>query len=231
MPSISESGKGLPDGVFSRGESTKNEQLGRQESIEIAGQVQELQADQALEHLGYAPELSRNRSTFHVAFMSFVLASMPYGLATTLFYPLINGGSATVIWGFGAVSLIIICVACSLGEITSVYPTAGGVYYQTFMLSPVRWRRLAAWICGWAYVAGNVVITLAVSFGTTSFVVACINVFEMEPGLGIFQASTYQIYLLFLAITVLCTATSAFGNRHLPKLDVRALALTHCLSD
>ncbi|KAK5320627.1 hypothetical protein LTR93_006839 [Exophiala xenobiotica] len=226
MASTSKSGIGLPEGVFSREDSTKNEQLGRQESIEIAGQVQELQADQALEHLGYAPELSRNRSTFHVAFMSFVLASMPYGLATTLFYPLINGGSATVIWGFAAVSLIIICVACSLGEITSVYPTAGGVYYQTFMLSPVRWRRLAAWICGWAYVAGNVVITLAVSFGTTSFVVACINVFEMEPGLGIFQASTYQIYLLFLAITVLCTATSAFGNQHLPKLDAFATVWT-----
>lgn len=189
--------------------------------IEMAGQVEELQADQALQALGYAPELSRNRSTFHVAFMSFVLASVPYGLATTLFYPLINGGPATIIWGWLTVSLIIICVAASLGEITSVYPTAGGVYYQTFMLSPVRWQRLAAWICGWSYVAGNIVITLAVSFGTTLFLVGCINVFEKEPGVGIFEAKTYQIYLLFVAITALCTATSALGNRHLPKLDVR----------
>ena len=86
------------------------------------------QADDLLETLGYTPELSRNRSTLQVAFMSFVLASIPYGLATTLFYPLIGGGPVNIIWGWVAVSMIIVCVAASLGEITSVYPTAGGTY-------------------------------------------------------------------------------------------------------
>lgn len=85
-------------------------------------------ADQLLENLGYKAELSRNRSTFQVAFMSFVLASIPYGLATTLAYPLVGGGPVNVIWGWVAVSLIIVCVAASLGEITSVYPTAGGTF-------------------------------------------------------------------------------------------------------
>lgn len=83
-------------------------------------------SDELLETLGYTPELSRNRSTLQVAFMSFVLASIPYGLATTLYYPLIGGGPVNIIWGWVAVSLIILCVAASLGEITSVYPTAGG---------------------------------------------------------------------------------------------------------
>jgi amino acid permease len=86
----------------------------------------EYEADDLLENLGYKPELQRNRSTLQVAFMSFVLASIPYGLATTLIYPLIGGGPVNVIWGWVAVSLIIVCVASSLGEITSVYPTAGG---------------------------------------------------------------------------------------------------------
>lgn len=86
-------------------------------------------ADQLLENLGYKPELSRNRSTLQVAFMSFVLASIPYGLATTLYYPLVGGGPVNVLWGWVAVSIIIVCVAASLGEITSVYPTAGGTYH------------------------------------------------------------------------------------------------------
>lgn len=84
-------------------------------------------ADHFLESLGYKPELSRNRSTAQVAFMSFVLASIPYGLATTLLYPFIGGGPVVVIWGWVLVSCIIVCVAASLGEITSVYPTAGGM--------------------------------------------------------------------------------------------------------
>jgi amino acid permease len=83
-------------------------------------------ADDLLENLGYKPELSRNRSTLQVAFMSFVLASIPYGLATTLGFPIVGGGPVDIIWGWVAVSLIIVCVAASLGEITSVYPTAGG---------------------------------------------------------------------------------------------------------
>lgn len=85
-------------------------------------------ADQVLENLGYKPELARSRSTFQVAFMSFVLASIPYGLATTLVYPLTGGGPVDIIWGWVAVSAIILCVASSLGEITSVYPTAGGTF-------------------------------------------------------------------------------------------------------
>lgn len=83
-------------------------------------------ADQNLEALGYKPELNRNRSTLQVAFMSAVMAAVPYGLTTTLTYPLTGGGPVTLIWGWVALSMIIVCVAASLGEITSVYPTAGG---------------------------------------------------------------------------------------------------------
>ncbi|KAF3936968.1 hypothetical protein ABW19_dt0208270 [Dactylella cylindrospora] len=196
------------------------------EKVADEGVGETASADNLLEALGFQPELTRNRSTWQVAFMSFVLASIPYGLATTLYYPIIGGGPVTIIWGWLGVSLIILCVAISLGEITSVYPTAGGVYYQTFMLSPPWCRRVAAWICGWAYVAGNITITLAVQFGTTLFFIACVNVFESEPGVGIFQAEKYQVYLIFLAITLLCNAISAFGNRWLPILDTFAIFWT-----
>ncbi|KAK1750375.1 choline transport protein [Echria macrotheca] len=183
-------------------------------------------ADDLLEAMGYKAELVRTRSTWHVAFMSFVLASIPYGLATTLYYPLQGGGPVVVVWGWLLVSLIILCVAASLGEITSVYPTAGGVYYQTFMLAPPAIRRVSAYMCGWAYVVGNITITLAVQFGTTLFFVACVNVFETEDGVGVWQAETYQIFLTFLAITLACNAISIFGNRFLHLLDTFAVFWT-----
>lgn len=86
-------------------------------------------ADELLENLGYRPELSRNRSTLQIAFMAFILASIPYGLATTMYYPLVGGGPVNIIWGWVLVSFIILCVAVSLGEITSIYPTAGGTSF------------------------------------------------------------------------------------------------------
>ncbi|KAL8883846.1 MAG: hypothetical protein Q9192_006982 [Flavoplaca navasiana] len=183
-------------------------------------------ADDLLEAMGYKAELIRSRSTLQVAFMSFVLASIPYGLATTLYYPLVGGGPADIIWGWVTVSLIILCVAASLGEITSVYPTSGGVYYQTFMLAAPSYRLIMSWICGWAFVVGNITITLAVNFGTTLFFAACINVFETEPEVGIFAAEPYQIYLIFFAVTILCNVVSALGNKWLPYLDTFAIFWT-----
>lgn len=205
------------DGNAAHNREFKNKEE-RGHSIETGAEIND--ADDLLAVLGYQSELTRSRSTWQVAFMSFVLASVPYGLATTLYYPLIGGGPVTILWGWIAVCLVILCVAISLGEITSVYPTAGGVYYQTYMLSPPWCRNITAWICGWAYVLGNITITLAVNFGTTLFLVGCVNIFTDDEGNGIWAAETYQIFLTFVAITLLCNSISAFGNKWLPILDV-----------
>lgn len=192
--------------------------------------------EDVLAALGYTQELVRNRSTLSVTFMSFVLASVPYGLSTTLLYPLTNGGPSTVIWGWCLVCVLMLAVAISLAEITSVYPTAGGVYYQTYMLSP-RWcRSLAAWMTGWSFVLGNIIITLSVNFGTTLFLVGCINIFQGDPYLdettgemttaGIFAAEPYQIYLIFIAITLICNAISSLLNKHLPLIDTLTVGFT-----
>lgn len=181
-------------------------------------------ADSNLEALGYAAELSRNRSTWQVVFMCFILASVPYGLSTTMSYSITGGGAPNMIWGWIIVSLIMLCVGSSLAEITSVFPTAGGVYYQTFALSPARCRRVTAWICGWSYVAGNITITLAVNFATALFLVESLNVFKDGSGAGIAENfQEYQKYLIFLAITLVCHAIPAFGNKWLTHIEVCSL--------
>lgn len=88
------------------------------------------------------------------------------------------------------------------------------------MLAPESWRRLASWICGWLYVVGQITITLAVNFGTTLFFVACVNVFEKDDGSPIWDAKTYQVFLIFLGITLMSNLVAATGNRWLPLLDV-----------
>lgn len=191
--------------------------------VGIDGGMRRASADDLLGVLGYASELTRSRSTWQVAFMSFVLASVPYGLSTTLYYPLVGGGPSAVVWGWVAVCLIILCLAISLGEITSVYPTAGGVYYQTYMICPPWCRHICAYLCGWSYFLGNVIITLAVNFGTTLFFVGCVNIFTDSEGNGIWVAETYQYFLVFLAITLICNAISSLCNKWLPILDVRIM--------
>lgn len=89
------------------------------------------------------------------------------------------------------------------------------------MLAPASWRRVASWICGWLLLVGQITITLSVNFGTTLFFVACINVFTDENGEGVFEGTNWQVFLVFIAITLLCNAVSALGNKWLPILDVR----------
>jgi amino acid transporter len=92
------------------------------------------------------------------------------------------------------------------------------------MVSPPKYRRVLAWICGWAYLLGNITITLSVNFGTTLFAIGCLNIFRTTGAdgeeTGIFNATDYQIYLIFLGITILVNLISALGNRWLPLLDV-----------
>lgn len=173
-----------------------------------------------VEASGYVSELHKNRSTAQVAFMTSVLSSIPMAISVSLYFSILNGGPANMLWGFIAVSLIICCQAVSLGEITSVYPTAGGVYYQTFMLSSGRWRKLTAWICGWSYVIGNVLIALSVNFSTVLFLVDSLNIFGSATGVAIYEAKTYQVFLMFLALTAFCVAVSSLGNKWLPWIDV-----------
>ncbi|CAG7950216.1 unnamed protein product [Penicillium salamii] len=184
-------------------------------------------ADSSLEALGYTAELSRNRSTWQVIFMCFILASVPYGLSTTMNYAIQGGGSVCMIWGWILVSLIMLCVCSSLAEITAVFPTAGGVYYQTFALSPPWCRRVTSWICGWSYLAGNVTITLAVNFATALFLVESLNVFKNANGDGIaenFQA--WQTFLIFIAITLLTHAVPAYANKWLTHIETFAIFWT-----
>lgn len=105
-----------------------------------------------------------------------------------------------------------------------------GVYYQTFMLAPGRWRREASWICGWLFVVGNISITLSVTFGTTLFIVAVVNLFETAPGVGVLAGEPYQVYLIFVGVTVFSNAVSALGNKWLPWLDVRFASPLYRLS-
>lgn len=106
----------------------------------------------------------QTRTTFNLVLMLLVLGSPPYGLATTFFYTLGNGGPLVAVYDWIIVVVANLCVAVSLGEIASLYPVSGGVYYWTYMLSPPGLKPIVSWIVGWLMVVGNLTVSLAVNF-------------------------------------------------------------------
>lgn len=66
-----------------------------------------------------------------------------------------DGGPVTMTYGWIFVCCVSLCIAASLGEICSVYPTSGGVYYWSAMLSTPKYQAFASYLTGWLGTVGN----------------------------------------------------------------------------
>lgn len=79
--------------------------------------------------LGYKPELQRNRSMFHLLFQTLSIAAIPYGEGGPLISAIYGGGPLSIFVGWIVVLVLDECVALSLSELASRYPTSAGVSF------------------------------------------------------------------------------------------------------
>ncbi|KAH7025413.1 putative amino acid permease [Macrophomina phaseolina] len=171
--------------------------------------------------LGYKPELQRNRSMFHLLFQTLAIAAIPYGEGGPLISAIYGGGPLSIFVGWIVVLVLDECVALSLSELASRYPTSAGPYYWTFQLSPAKTKTLLSFINGWTWLIGNWTITLSVNFGFASLIAGAVSMYHDD-----FVASDWQLLLIFYAICIVTFFICAFGNRFLPLVDTICAAWT-----
>jgi amino acid transporter len=82
-----------------------------------------------LHNLGYAQELFRSMGGFQNFAISFTIISILAGCLTSYYIAYNQGGPVAITWGWLLVGAFSTIVAMAMGEIASVYPTAGGLYY------------------------------------------------------------------------------------------------------
>src|SRR5262245_61658030 len=84
--------------------------------------------------LGYAQQLVREMGTFSNFAISFTIISVLTGPVLLFDLSLNFRGPimSTIAWPL--VSLFTLCVAASMAELASAYPTAGGLYFWAFQL-------------------------------------------------------------------------------------------------
>ncbi|EEP78754.1 hypothetical protein UREG_03600 [Uncinocarpus reesii 1704] len=171
-------------------------------------------ADAALAKMGYKSELPRNLSMLSVLGLSFAIIAAPYGLSTTLYITLTDGQSVTIIWGWVLVTMISIAIAASLAEICSVYPTAGGVYYWSAMLSTREWAPMMSFIDGWLTLVGNWTVTLSINFGGAQLILSAITLWNED-----YVPNEWQTILTFWALMLVCALVNIFGSRFLDLIN------------
>ncbi|KAJ7493585.1 amino acid transporter [Mycena latifolia] len=177
--------------------------------------LQDVYAAADLQKLGYTQEMTRSRGLSHILFMTLAIMAVPYGLAAPIATSLVAGGPATIIWGWVAVSILTLPLACSLGEICAKYPTSAGAYYWCFRLASPRHRLLLSWINGWLTMVGVWTISLSVTFGTAQLIVAGTGIYLPD-----WDVKPWHTYLIFLAVTAVAVFFCVFFNSILPMIDV-----------
>jgi amino acid transporter len=119
-------------------------------SVAVAVAADTADADQArLHQLGYKQELKRGLSVVSNFAFSFSIISVLTGVTSTYNTGLRYGGPASMTLGWLVVSSFNACVALSMAEICSAYPTSGGLYYWSAKLAGKKWAPLASWVTGW----------------------------------------------------------------------------------
>lgn len=123
--------------------------------------------------------------------------------------------------GWIVVLILSECIALSLSELASRYPTSAGPYYWSFQLASPKYRTLLSFITGWTWLIGNWTITLSVNFGFASMLAAAISLFMPD-----FAVEAWQLLLIFYAVCFLTFFVVAFGNRMLPMIDTICAVFT-----
>jgi amino acid transporter len=87
------------------------------------------------------------------------------------------------------------CVALSLGELASRYPTSAGPYYWSFQIAKDS-KVVLSFITGWIWLIGNWTITLSVNFGFASLISGTISMYHPD-----YAPPAWELLLIFYAIT------------------------------
>ena len=173
--------------------------------------------DQRLLHrLGYAQELFRSMGGFQNFAISFTIISILAGCLTSYYIAYNQGGPVAITWGWLVVGLFSTIVAMAMGEIASVYPTAGGLYYWASKLGSPGW----GWFTGWFNLIGQIAVTAAIGYGCAVFTTALLNLLWDYPNSTSWVLFTYGMILVLaglvnmfkVSVTAMLNAFSAWWH-------------------
>ncbi|OLN86253.1 Choline transport protein 6 [Colletotrichum chlorophyti] len=171
--------------------------------------------DARLAQLGHAQELKRQFSLPALGALCICLMATWEALSTVVAPALVSGGAPCLFYNLILSTICTLCIASSLGEIASIYPTAGGQYHWVAALCPPSTRSAAAFTTGWISVGGQVVLTSSAAFAaglqTQSLII--LNDDSYIP-------ARWQGMLFYWAMLLYGMVMNIWGHRLLPTANL-----------
>jgi amino acid transporter len=132
--------------------------------------------EQRLAELGYKQELRRGWSSFSNFAISFSIISVLAGCFTSYGQALLNGGPVAISIAWPIISLFVMCVAVSMSELASAFPTAGGIYFWASRLGGAGW----GWFTGWFNLVGLIAVVASVDYAAASFMQYLLGLYNVD---------------------------------------------------
>src|SRR3954471_2176912 len=190
----------------------KPSKLSREEQIQ--------QDARDLERLGYAQQLFREMGGFSNFAISFSIISILTGAVLLYGYGLKFAGPVINTVGWPIVSLFTLCVAASMAELASAYPTAGGLYFWAYRLGGRTW----AWVTAWMNMVGQITITAGINVAAAIYIVGAITrIFGLpaDQPVPVFGSMTSWYFYVFVMVLIMIPQVliNVFGIRLTARLN------------
>lgn len=184
------------------------------------GEKSQVDADELqLEALGHKGELKRNFSPLAMLGLAFAILNSWTALSASLSLALPSGGSTSVVWGLVTAGICNLCLAASLAEFLSAYPTAGGQYHWVAVISWKSWVPLLSWITGWINVSGWIALVASGGLLGSQLIVGVISL--MSPN---YSPQRWHQFLIYIGYNIFAFVVNAFMNSSLPYVNKAAIA-------
>ncbi|KAJ5660542.1 hypothetical protein N7507_006993 [Penicillium longicatenatum] len=124
---------------------------------------------------GYNPVFKREFGYLATFSFAVSISGVFATIMTTLSYPLMAGGSSAVVWCWAISGFGCMCIACSVAELVSAYPTAGGLYFTISRMAPSKWVPSISWVTGWLNLIGQIAGVASSEYGAAQMLLAAVS--------------------------------------------------------
>ncbi|KAH2411131.1 hypothetical protein KXV53_005404 [Aspergillus fumigatus] len=171
---------------------------------------QSVQDARDLATMGHDQALTRKFDLWSMLALAFCVLGTYSTFAQGLSSGLTNGGPITILWGLVLVTVCNLCVAVSLGELTSSMPTALGQAYWVYRLWHTPTGRFVSYLCAWINTFGWWTLTASQIAFMTEFLLGMKVMFDEKwggAGVGWLQ------FVIYLGLVLVLTGVNVVGCR------------------
>ncbi|PGH02922.1 hypothetical protein GX51_04378 [Blastomyces parvus] len=175
--------------------------------------------ERLLARIGYKQELRREFSKWSTISYAISILGVLGSVPATFGPPLAAGGPATAVWCWFIGSFMAMCIASSVAELVSAYPTAGGMYFVTKHVVPPNQVAIFSWIQGWCNLLGQTAGVSSVAYTVSQMLLACASMnSSLENGEYSYSPNAHQTVLLSIALLCVMGIVCSLSTRSLHKI-------------